>query len=69
MAAGLGLDEAVNAVDLAGSNPEVYLKAVVGGADVDTAERMAGFARSCGFGDFELTGEAAACFLGTLRKK
>ena len=62
-------DKTVNAADLASADPELYLKAVVGGADIDAAERMARFARSCGFGDFELTGEAAACFLGTLRKK
>ena len=62
-------DKTVNAADLASADPELYLKAVVGGADVDAAERMARFASACGFGTFELTGEAAACFLGTLKKK
>ena len=62
-------DKTVNAADLASTDPELYLKAVVGGADVDAAERMARFASACGFGTFELKGEAAACFLGTLRKK
>ena len=62
-------DKTVNTADLAGADPELYLKAVVGGADVDAAERMARFASACGFGPFELTGEAAACFLGTLKKK
>lgn len=62
-------DKTVNAADLASADPELYLKAVVGGADVDAAERMARFASVCGFGPFELTGEAAACFLGTLKKK
>ena len=62
-------DKTVNAADLASADPELYLKAVVGGADVDAAERMARFANACGFGTFELTGEAAACFLGTLKKK
>lgn len=59
----------VNVANLASADPELYLKAVVGGADVDAAERMARFASACGFGTFELTGEAAACFLGTLKKK
>ena len=62
------LDKTVNAADLASSYPELYLKAVVGGADIDTAERMVRFASACGFGSFELTYEAAACFLGTLKK-
>lgn len=62
-------DKTVNAADLASADPELYLKAVVGGADVDAAERMARFASACGFGSFELTGEAAACFFGTLKKK
>lgn len=62
-------DKTVNAADLANADPELYLKAVVEGADVDAAERMARFASSCGFGTFEFTGEAAACFLGTLKKK
>ena len=64
-----GWGKTVNAADLANADPELYLKAVVGGADVDAAERMARFASACGFGSFELTGEAAACFLGTLKKK
>lgn len=62
-------NKTVNAANLASADPELYLKAVVGGADVDAAERMARFASACGFGTFELTGEAAACFLGTLKKK
>lgn len=62
-------NKTVNAANLANADPELYLKAVVGGADIDAAERMARFASECGFGDFELTGEAAACFLSTLRKK
>ena len=62
-------DETVNIADLTSADPELYLKAVVEGADVDAAERMARFASVCGFGPFELTGEAAACFLSTLKKK
>lgn len=62
-------NKTVNAANLASADPELYLKAVVGGADIDAAERMARFASACGFGTFEFTGEAAACFLGTLRKK
>lgn len=64
-------NKTVNAANLASADPELYLKAVVegAGADVDAAERMARFASACGFGTFELTGEAAACFLGTLKKK
>lgn len=62
-------NKTVNAANLASADPELYLKAVVEGADVDAAERMARFASACGFGTFELTGEAAACFLGTLKKK
>lgn len=65
----LDYNKTVNAANLASSYPERYLKAVVEGADVDTAERMARFASSCGFGMFEFTGESAACFLGTLKKK
>ena len=62
-------NKTVNVANLASADPELYLKAVVGGADVDAAERMARFASACGFGTFELTGEAAACFLGTLQQK
>lgn len=62
-------NKTVNAANLASAYPELYLKAVVEGADVDAAERMVRFASSCGFGTFEFTGEAAACFLGTLKKK
>ena len=65
----LDYNKTVNAANLASADPELYLKAVVEGADVDAAERMAKFASSCGFGTFEFTGEAAACFLGTLKKK
>lgn len=65
----LDYNKTVNAANLASADPELYLKAVVEGADVDAAERMARFASSCGFGAFEFTGEAAACFLGTLKKK
>ena len=65
----LAYNKTVNAANLASADPELYLKAVVEGADVDAAERMARFASSCGFGTFEFTGEAAACFLGTLKKK
>ena len=65
----LDCNKTVNAANLASADPELYLKAVVEGADVDAAERMARFASSCGFGTFEFTGEAAACFLGTLKKK
>ena len=65
----LDYNKTVNAVNLASANPELYLKAIVEGADVDAAERMVRFASSCGFGTFELTGEAAACFFGTLKKK
>lgn len=59
----------INAADIRRADPELYIKAVVGGADVDAAERMAKFASMCGFGPFELTGDAAACFLGTLKKR
>lgn len=62
-------NKTVNAANLASAYPELYLKAVVEGADVDAAEHMVRFASSCGFGTFEFTGEAAACFLGTLKKK
>ena len=62
-------NKTVNAANLASADPELYLKAVVEGADVDAAERMARFASACWFSTFELTGEAAACFLGTLKKK
>ena len=62
-------NKTVNAANLASADPELYLKAIVEGADVDAAERMVRFASSCGFGTFEFTGEAAACFLGTLKKK
>ena len=65
----LDYNRTVNAANLASADPELYLKAIVEGADVDAAERIAGFASSCGFGTFEFTGEAAACFLGTLKKK
>lgn len=65
----LDYNKTVNTANLASADPELYLKAVVEGADVDAAERMARFASSCGFGVFEFTGEAAACFLGTLKKK
>lgn len=65
----LDYNKTVNAANLASADPELYLKAVVEGADVDAAERMVRFASSCGFGTFEFTGEAAACFLGTLKKK
>lgn len=61
-------DKTVNAADLANAYPELYLKAVVGGADIDAAEHMVRFASACGFGPFELTYETAACFLGTLKK-
>jgi len=62
-------NKTVNTANLASANPELYLKAVVGGVDIDAAERMARFASACGFGTFELTGEDAACFFGTLKKK
>ena len=62
-------NKTVNAANLASADPELYLKAVVEGADVDAAERMARFASSCAFGTFEFTGEAVACFFGTLKKK
>lgn len=65
----LDCNKTVNAANLASADPELYLKAIVEGADVDAAERMVRFASSCGFGTFEFTGEAAACFLGTLKKK
>ena len=38
------------------------------GADIDAAEHIVMFASECGFGQFELTYETAACFLGTLKK-
>ena len=62
----LDYNKTVNAANLASSYQELYLKAVVEGTDVDAAERMARFASSCRFGTFEFTGEAAACFRGTL---
>ena len=65
----LDCNKTVNAANLASANPELYLKAIVEDAGVDAAERMVRFASSCGFGTFEFTGEAAACFLGTLKKK
>ena len=65
----LAYNKTVNAANLASADPELYLKAIVEGADVDAAERMVRFASSCGFGTFEFTGEATACFLGTLKKK
>ena len=65
----LDCNKTVNAANLASADPELYLKAIVEGADVDAAERMVRFASSCGFGTFEFTGEAAACVLGTLKKK
>lgn len=40
----IGWDGSVNAADIASADPELYLKAVVEGADVDAAERMAKFA-------------------------
>ena len=59
----------INATDIRHADPELYIKAVVRGADIDAAERMAKFASTCGFGTFKFTGEAAECFLGTLKKK